>query len=78
MVHTPREVAQAAGITFSMVSNTSALSSIANGSGSVLAGLSTGKIGVDMSTVSPRKKFYSAQEYLRNWAAPSVVLAGNV
>jgi len=54
MVHTPREVAQAADITFSMISDTSALSSVANGSDSVLAGLSTGKICVDMSTVSPR------------------------
>ncbi len=52
--HTPREVAQTADITFSMVSDTAALSSIAEGPDGVLAGLSTGKLYVDMSTVSPR------------------------
>ncbi len=52
--NTPREVAQAADITFSMVSDTAALSSVADGSDGVLAGLSAGKIYVDMSTVSPR------------------------
>jgi 3-hydroxyisobutyrate dehydrogenase-like beta-hydroxyacid dehydrogenase len=52
--NTPREVAQAADITFSMVSDTTALSSIADGPDGVLAGLSAGKIYVDMSTVSPR------------------------
>ena len=51
---TPREVAQNADITFSMVSDTAALSSITNGLDGVLAGLSAGKIYVDMSTVSPR------------------------
>ena len=51
---TPREVAQAADITFSMVSDTAALSSVADGKDGVLAGLSPGKIYVDMSTVSPR------------------------
>lgn len=52
--NTPREVAQAADITFSMVSDTAALSSIADGPEGVLAGLTAGKIYVDMSTVSPR------------------------
>jgi 3-hydroxyisobutyrate dehydrogenase-like beta-hydroxyacid dehydrogenase len=51
---TPRQVAQAADITFSMVSDTAALSSIADGPDGVLAGLSARKIYVDMSTVSPR------------------------
>jgi 3-hydroxyisobutyrate dehydrogenase-like beta-hydroxyacid dehydrogenase len=51
---TPREVAQAADITFSMVTDTAALSSIAEGPDGVLAGLAAGKIYVDMSTVSPR------------------------
>jgi 3-hydroxyisobutyrate dehydrogenase-like beta-hydroxyacid dehydrogenase len=51
---TPREVAQAADITFSMLSDTAALSSIADGPDGVLAGLASGKIYVDMSTVSPR------------------------
>jgi 3-hydroxyisobutyrate dehydrogenase-like beta-hydroxyacid dehydrogenase len=50
---TPREVAQAADITLSMVADTAALSSITDGEDGVLAGLSAGKIYVDMSTVSP-------------------------
>jgi len=53
---TPREVAQAADITLSMVTDTAALSSITEGPDGILAGLSaaSGKIYVDMSTVSPR------------------------
>ena len=50
----PREVVQAADITFSMVTDTAALSSITDGPDGILAGLSSGKIYVDMSTVSPR------------------------
>jgi len=50
----PREVAQAADITLSMVMDSAALSSVTDGPDGILAGLSTGKIFVDMSTVSPR------------------------
>lgn len=50
----PREVAQTADIIFSMVSNSAALRAIAEGPNGVLAGLSPGKIYVDMSTVSPQ------------------------
>ena len=50
---TPREVAQAADITLSMVTDSAALSSITDGPDGILAGLSAGKIYVDMSTVSP-------------------------
>jgi len=50
---TPRAVAKAADITFSMVTNTEALHSITEGPDGVLAGLGPGKIYVDMSTVSP-------------------------
>ncbi len=49
----PRAVAEASDIIFSMVTNTEALESIAEGDDGVLAGLSAGKIYVDMSTVSP-------------------------
>lgn len=51
---TPREVAYAADITLSMVMDTAALSSVAEGPDGILAGLSAGKTYVDMSTVSPR------------------------
>src|SRR5690349_10745627 len=50
---TPREVAEAAEITFSMVTDTAALAAITGGEDGILAGLSPGKIYVDMSTVSP-------------------------
>ena len=52
--NTPREVAQAADITLSMVRDSAALSSVTDGPEGILAGLSAGKIYVDMSTVSPR------------------------
>ncbi len=51
---TPRDVAKAADITFSMVTDTAALSSVAYGPDGILAGLSAGKTYVDLSTVSPR------------------------
>ena len=49
----PRAVAQAADVVFSMVTSTDALQAIANGPDGVLAGLGPGKVYVDMSTVSP-------------------------
>jgi 3-hydroxyisobutyrate dehydrogenase-like beta-hydroxyacid dehydrogenase len=49
----PRAVAAAADITFAMVTNSAALGTIAEGPDGILAGLSKGKIFVDMSTVSP-------------------------
>jgi len=49
----PREVVEASDISLSMVTNTKALQSIAEGNDSLLAGLASGKIHVDMSTVSP-------------------------
>lgn len=50
---TPRAVAEAADVTLSMVTNTEALRTIAEGPDGLLEGLSPGKIYVDMSTVSP-------------------------
>ena len=49
----PRAVAAAADVTFAMVTNSAALGTIAEGPDGILAGLSKGKIFVDMSTVSP-------------------------
>ena len=51
---TPREVAEAADVIFSMVTDDTALQAIASGPDGILAGLQEGKIYVDMSTVSPR------------------------
>jgi len=50
---TPRQVAEIADVTFSMVTNIAALREICNGHDGILAGLGPGKIYVDMSTVSP-------------------------
>lgn len=49
----PRAVAEASDIVFSMVTNTNALHEIFHGSDGILAGLSEHKVYVDMSTVSP-------------------------
>ena len=50
---TPREAAAAADVTFVMVANSEALKSVADGGDGFIAGLSAGKMIVDMSTVSP-------------------------
>jgi 3-hydroxyisobutyrate dehydrogenase-like beta-hydroxyacid dehydrogenase len=49
---TPREVARAADVIFSMVTDDAALDSISRGPDGLLAGLAPGKVWVDMSTVS--------------------------
>ena len=49
----PRAVVDAADVVLSMVTNTDALRSIAEGPDGLLAGMRAGKIYVDMSTVSP-------------------------
>jgi len=58
----PRAVAQAADITFSMVANTEALRAVTEGANGILAGLSAGKIYVDMSTVSPAASRATAKQ----------------
>jgi 3-hydroxyisobutyrate dehydrogenase-like beta-hydroxyacid dehydrogenase len=50
---TPRAAAEANDITLSMVANTEALQAVTSGPEGILAGLSSGKIYIDMSTVSP-------------------------
>jgi 3-hydroxyisobutyrate dehydrogenase-like beta-hydroxyacid dehydrogenase len=49
----PRAVSAAADVTFVMVTNTEALTSIAHGPDGFLSGLGAGKVLIDMSTVSP-------------------------
>ncbi|MGC2465115.1 MAG: NAD(P)-dependent oxidoreductase [Candidatus Acidiferrum sp.] len=49
----PRAVAAAADITFSMVTNSAALQAVVDGPEGMLSSLTAGKILVDMSTVSP-------------------------
>ena len=50
----PKVVAETADVVFSMVTNSKALLAIAHGDDGILAGLSPGKIYLDMSTVSPK------------------------
>ncbi len=50
---TPRQVAEASELVFSMVTNTQAVISITQGQDGILAGLAPGKIYIDMSTASP-------------------------
>ena len=53
LADTPRAVAEASEVTFSMMANDGALLAIAEGEDGVLAGMGPGKVYVDMSTVSP-------------------------
>jgi 3-hydroxyisobutyrate dehydrogenase len=49
----PREVAEAADVVFSMVTNVAALRAVAEGPDGILAGLGPGRVWVDMSTAAP-------------------------
>ena len=49
----PQKVARRSDFIFSMVTNTGALEAVTGGEDGILAGISPGKIYVDMSTVSP-------------------------
>ena len=49
----PRAVCEASDVTFVMVTNSAALEDVASGPDGLLAGLSAGKLIIDMSTVSP-------------------------
>jgi 3-hydroxyisobutyrate dehydrogenase-like beta-hydroxyacid dehydrogenase len=51
---TPREVAAAAQVVFSMVTDDAALAAITSGPDGILAGLRPGTVYVEMSTVSPQ------------------------
>ena len=50
---TPRAVAEAVDVVFTMVTNTTALHEVVGGQNGILAGLTKGKIYIDMSTISP-------------------------
>jgi len=49
----PRQVAQGSEITLAMVTNSAAVQAITEGPDGVVAGLTPGKIFIDMSTISP-------------------------
>jgi 3-hydroxyisobutyrate dehydrogenase-like beta-hydroxyacid dehydrogenase len=50
----PREVAAAADVVFSMVTDDAAVRAVTSGDDGILAGLARGKVYVDMSTISPQ------------------------
>ena len=54
MADTPRAVADVSEVTFSMMANDDALLAVTEGDDGVLAGMTSGKVYVDMSTVSPQ------------------------
>ena len=49
----PRAVAEAVDVVFTMVTNTNALHEVTGGENGILAGLQKGKTYIDMSTISP-------------------------
>ncbi len=67
---TPREVAERAEVTFSMVTNTYALEAVTSGPDGILAGLGPEKIYIDMSTVSPE----ASREMAERVAATGAVM----
>ena len=66
---TPREVAEASELTFTMLTDTTALHAITQGANGILAGLGPGKVYVDMSTVSPHASREVAAEVAARGAA---------
>jgi 3-hydroxyisobutyrate dehydrogenase-like beta-hydroxyacid dehydrogenase len=59
---TPREVALAADVVFSMVRDDAELEAITAGPDGILAGLAPGKVYIDMSTVSPEASVSVAEQ----------------
>jgi 3-hydroxyisobutyrate dehydrogenase-like beta-hydroxyacid dehydrogenase len=59
---TPRDVAQAADVVFSMVTNAAALEAVTHGPDGILAGLGPGKTYVDMTTCTPEASCALAEQ----------------
>lgn len=75
----PRAVAEAADLIFSMVTDTRALQAIALGPDGILAGLGPGKVYIDMSTVSPAfSRELAAQVAARGAAMLDAPVSGSV
>lgn len=76
---TPRAVAEAADIVFTMVTNTSALEQVFHGPDGILAGLSVGKVYVDMSTISPNaSREFAAQVAAKGASMLDAPVSGSV
>jgi 3-hydroxyisobutyrate dehydrogenase-like beta-hydroxyacid dehydrogenase len=68
LAKSPREVAEAANVVFTMVSDTPALDAVTRGPDGILAGLRPGAVLVEMSTVSPAASRALAEEVARRGA----------
>lgn len=76
---TPREVAAAAQVVFSMVTDDAALAAITDGPDGILAGLRPGELYVEMSTVSPSaSRRLAAQVAARGAAMIDAPVSGSV
>ena len=64
----PRAAAQLSEVVFSMIANNNALRAVTEGSDGLLAGMSAGKIYVEMSTVSPAAIRELAKQVVSNGA----------
>jgi 3-hydroxyisobutyrate dehydrogenase-like beta-hydroxyacid dehydrogenase len=65
---TPREVAERSEIVFTMVTNTAAVQAVTEGPEGILAGLSPGKVYIDMSTASPENTRATAERVAESGA----------
>ena len=76
---TPRAVAETTEFIFTMVSNTQALHAVTGGPDGILAGLASGKIFIDMSTVSPAaSRALAAQVAAKSAAMLDAPVSGSV
>jgi 3-hydroxyisobutyrate dehydrogenase-like beta-hydroxyacid dehydrogenase len=67
--NSPRAVAETSEVTLSMVTNSRALAEIADGPDGIIAGLSAGRIWIEMSTVAPAVSSELAQRVKAQGAA---------
>lgn len=65
----PRQAAEAADVVFSMVTDDDSLEAVVVGPDGILAGLATGKVYLDMSTVSPQASRTLAERVAARGAA---------
>lgn len=66
---TPREVAESVDVIFTSVPDDDVLGSVASGPDGILAGLTEGKVWIEMSTVSPRASRELAKQVQERGAA---------
>jgi 3-hydroxyisobutyrate dehydrogenase-like beta-hydroxyacid dehydrogenase len=59
---TPRAACESADVVFCMVTNSAALEHVAEGANGIVAGMSAGKVLIDMSTVSPATSRHLAEK----------------